>query len=41
VCELETQIIIAGKLGYIVELDGLIAELDEISKMIIGLSRKL
>jgi four helix bundle protein len=41
VSELETQIIIAGRLGYIIELDGLIAELDEISKMIIGLSRKL
>jgi four helix bundle protein len=41
VSELETQIIIAGKLGYIVEVDGLIAELDEISRMIIGLSRKL
>ena len=41
VAELETQIIIAGKLGYMIETNGLIEELDEISRMIIGLSRKL
>jgi four helix bundle protein len=41
VSELETQIIIAGKLGCITEIDGPIAELDEISRMIVGLRNKL
>ena len=39
--ELETQIIIANRLGYCPDIDHLISELDEISKMIIGLIKSL
>jgi four helix bundle protein len=41
IAELETQFIIAEKLGYCTNVTGLFLELDEISKMIIGLARKL
>ena len=39
--ELETQLIIAEKLGLCFGIDNLMSELDEISKMIVGLRRKL
>ena len=39
--ELETQLIIAEKLGFCFGIDNLMSELDEISKMIVGLRRKL
>jgi four helix bundle protein len=39
--ELETQLIIAEKLGFCSGIDDLMSELDEISKMIVGLRRKL
>ena len=41
VAELETQLIIAEKLGYCSGIDNLYSELDEISKMIIGLIKSL
>ncbi len=41
VAELETHIIIAQKLGYCSDVDGLLSDLDEISKMIVGLSKRL
>ncbi|MBN1849831.1 MAG: four helix bundle protein [Deltaproteobacteria bacterium] len=41
VAELETQLIITVNLGYTADIDYLLNELDEISKMIIGLSRSL
>jgi four helix bundle protein len=41
VSELETQLIIANKLNYISDIDNLIKELDETSKMILGLSKSL
>ena len=41
VSELETQLIIAHRLGYCSEIDYLLTELDEISKMIIGLRRSV
>ena len=39
--ELETQLIIADKLGYCSRIEPLLEELDEISKMIIGLAKSL
>ena len=39
--ELETQLIIAEKLGFCFGIGNLMSELDEISKMIVGLRRKL
>ncbi|MDD5081149.1 MAG: four helix bundle protein [Candidatus Omnitrophota bacterium] len=39
--ELSTQFIIAGKLEYIVDTGHLLSEIDEISKMIMGLIKKL
>ena len=41
VAELETQLIIAERLGYCSGIDELFGELDEISKMIIGLAKRL
>lgn len=41
IAELETQIIISRNLGYIKDVDGLLSELDEISKMMIGLQKSL
>ena len=41
IAELETQLIISQNLGYIKEGDGVFSELDEISKMIIGLQKSL
>ena len=41
VAELETQLIISEKLGHCRNIDSLFSELDEISKMIIGLSKSL
>jgi four helix bundle protein len=41
VAELETQLLIAEKLGYCSGIDNLYSELDEISKMIIGLIKSL
>ena len=41
VSELETQLIITHRLGYCSEIDYLLTELDEISKMIIGLRRSV
>jgi four helix bundle protein len=41
VAELETQLIIAEKLGYCSDINSLFSELDEISKMIIGLIKTL
>lgn len=41
VAELETQLIISERLGYCSDINNLFSELDEISKMIIGLSNKL
>jgi len=43
IAELETQLIISGKLNYAAKdkIDDFIFELDEISKMIIGLQRSL
>ena len=41
IAELETQLIISKNLGYIKEVEGLLSELDEISKMIIGLQKSL
>ena len=41
--ELETQMLISRELGFVAtaDLDGLMSELDEISKMIIGLQKSL
>ncbi len=39
--ELETQIIIGNNLGYIRSVATILKELDEISKMLIGLSKSL
>lgn len=41
VSEIETQLIIANKLNYISDIDNLVKELDEISKMILGLCKSL
>ena len=41
VAELETQLIIAQRLNYCSQIDPLLKELDEISKMIIGLMKSL
>ena len=41
VAELETQLIIAERLGYCTGIDELFGESDEISKMIIGLAKRL
>ena len=41
VAELETQLIISERLGYSSDINNLFSELDEISKMIIGLTKKL
>ena len=41
VAELETQRIIAERLGYCTGIDELFGESDEISKMIIGLAKRL
>ena len=41
IAELETQLIIAENLGYCSDIHGLLSELDEISKMIIGLMKSL
>lgn len=38
---LETQLIISQNLGYVKEGDGVFSEMDEISKMIIGLQKRL
>lgn len=39
--ELETQLIITSKLGYINNAERFLKELDEISKMVLGLSKSL
>ena len=39
--ELETQIIIAGRLGFQIKTEKLLSELDEISRMIVGLRKSL
>jgi len=39
--ELETQMIIAEKIGYALNIEKFVSELDEISKMIIGLMKSL
>jgi len=39
--ELETQILIARNLGFIEDSELLLTELDELSKMLIGLARAL
>ena len=39
--ELETQLIIAKNLGYIADIDNSLNELDEISKMLLGLIKVL
>jgi len=41
IAELETQLIISEKLNFSSDIDNLIAELDESSKMVIGLSKSL
>ena len=41
IAELETQLIITVNLGHTADIDNLLNELDEISKMIIGLSKSL
>ena len=41
VAELETQLIIAERVGYCTRIGQLFGELDEISKMIIGLAKSL
>ncbi len=41
IAELETQLIISEKLNFSSDIDNLISELDEISKMNIGLSKSL
>ncbi|MBW2300197.1 MAG: four helix bundle protein [Deltaproteobacteria bacterium] len=41
VSELETQLIIAEKLSYCANIESVLSELDEISRMITGLGRKL
>jgi four helix bundle protein len=41
VAELETQLIIANRLGFCSEIDDLFTELDELSKMIVGLRRSV
>jgi four helix bundle protein len=39
ISELETQIIISGKLGFCSNHESLLSELDEISRMIVGLRK--
>ena len=39
--ELETQVIIAGRLGFPIETEKFLSELDEISRMIVGLRKTL
>ena len=41
IAELETQLIISENLGYCTNIKSLLNELDEISKMIIGLIKSL
>ena len=41
ISELETQLIISSKLGFCSAIEGLVSELDEISRMIVGLRKKL
>lgn len=41
IAELETQLLIARNLGFVKEPESLLIELDELSKMIIGLARAL
>jgi four helix bundle protein len=41
IAELETQLIISENLGYCSDIKNLLNELDEISKMIIGLMKSL
>lgn len=41
VAELETHLIISERLGYCSNIEALLSELDEISKMIVGLARTL
>ena len=41
IAELETQLIISENLGYCADIKSLFDELDEISKMIIGLMKSL
>ncbi len=41
IAELETQLIISKNLGYCSDIKNLLNELDEISKMIIGLMKSL
>lgn len=41
IAELETQLIISEKLGFCSGIDDLFSELDEISKMIVGLIKSL
>jgi len=39
--ELETQVIIAGRLSFPIETEKFLSELDEISRMIVGLRKAL
>ena len=39
--ELETQVTIAGRLGFPIETEKFLSELDEISRMIVGLRKAL
>ena len=41
ISELETQIIINSKLGFCSTVEGLLSELDEISRMIVGLRKSV
>jgi four helix bundle protein len=41
IAELETQILISHKLGFCTEHESLLSELDEISRMIVGLRKNL
>jgi four helix bundle protein len=41
ISELETQILISHKLGFCTEHEALLSELDEISRMIVGLRKSI
>ena len=41
ISELETQIIISSKLGFCVAPESLLSELDEISRMVVGLRKSV
>lgn len=41
IAELETQLLISRNLGFIKELDSLLIELDDLSRMLIGLTKAL